>query len=154
MSATYSFVSRWRVPASPERAWAELERMLRPGAGPRWWPALTLPMPPRRIVPGERMVLAVRSPLGYSLRVLLELRDIEPGRAIGASSEGDLRGSGLVTVDADGGAASVITFHWDVETRLAWMNASGWMLRPVFERAHAYVMRRGETGLRAALGGR
>ncbi|MFE5409835.1 hypothetical protein [Microbacterium sp. NPDC056569] len=154
MTARYSFVSRWQLPVPSERAWTELERMLRPGAGRRWWSALTLPMPPRRLVAGERMVLAVRSPLGYSLRVLLELRDIEPGRAIGATSEGDLRGSGRVTVDADGAAASVVTFHWDVETRRTWMNATAWLLRPVFERAHAHVMRAGQRGMLAALEGR
>ena len=151
MPATYSFVSRWAVPVPAERAWAELERMLLPGADRRWWPQLTLPMPPRRLAPGERAVLAVRSPLGYSLRMRLEITDVDPGRALGAASDGDLRGSGRVMVGSDGDAASVIEFHWDVETRKPWMNATAWALRPVFERAHAHVMRRGERGLRRLL---
>lgn len=150
MPASYSFVSRWDVPLPPERAWAELERALRPGAGLAWWPGVTLAMPPRRLVPGERLVLAVRSPLGYGLRVRLELTDVAPGRTLAATSEGDLRGSGRVTVEPRGGAASVI-FHWDVETTRTWMNVSGPLLRPVFALAHAWVMRRGERGLRAAL---
>ena len=67
MSASYSFESRWRVPVRPERAWAELVRTLAPGIGPAWWPGFTLPMAPRRLVPGERMIMAVRSPDGNLL---------------------------------------------------------------------------------------
>jgi hypothetical protein len=151
MAARYSFVTRWRVAVPAAEAWQEVERMLRPGVGRLWWPALTLPMPPRRLIVGERMVLAVRSPLGYSLRMRLQLTEVEPGHAIAAVSDGDLRGNGRVTVDAEGPAASVITFHWDVETRRAWMNVTAGLLRPVFERAHAFVMARGERGLREAL---
>lgn len=122
-----------------------------PGAGPLWWPAVTLPMPPRRLAVGERMVLAVRSPLGYALRMRLELSEVEPGRTIAATSDGDLRGRGSVTVEAEGAEASVVTFHWDVETRRRWMNLTAGLLRPAFEAAHAHVMARGEHGLRAAL---
>lgn len=150
MPAVYSFVSRWRVPVAPQRAWDELERELLPGAGGDWWPGVTVPMPARRVEPGERIVLAVRSPLGYALRMRLEIVAVEPGRAIAAASDGDLRGSGRVTVAEDGDGAS-LTFHWDVETRRAWMNATAFALRPVFERAHGHVMRRGERGLRAQL---
>ncbi|GAA5197605.1 hypothetical protein [Microbacterium jejuense] len=151
MPAAYSFVSRWRVNASADRVWREIEGMLRPGAARAWWPGVTLPLAPRRLVPGERLVLQVRSPLGYDLRMRLQLTDIQPGRAIGALSDGDLRGSGRLTVEKDGEAASV-TVLWQVETRRAWMNATAWLLRPAFERAHAHVMRRGEAGLRAAVG--
>ncbi len=152
MPAAYSFATRWRVPVPAERAWDELERQLRPGHVPSWWPGVTVPMAPRRLEAGERMVLAVRSPLGYVLRMRLELTDVVPGRTLAATSDGDLRGSGRVTVEPAGDEASV-RFEWDVETRRAWMNATAWLLRPVFARAHAHVMRRGEEGLRAALGG-
>lgn len=104
-------------------------------------------------MPGERMVVAVRSPLGYTLRMRLEVTDTEPGTAIAARSDGDLRGSGRVEIRADGAEASVVEFEWDVETRREWMNATAWLLRPAFERAHERVMRRGEEGLRAVLGG-
>ena len=142
MSASYSFESRWRVPVRPERAWAELVRTLAPGIGPAWWPGFTLPMAPRRLVPGERMIMAVRSPLGYRLRMRLELTEVDQGRAIAARSDGDLQGSGRVEIHGDGGVGAVIVFQWGVETRRGWMNATAWALRPVFERAHAHVMRR------------
>lgn len=151
MAAKYSFVSRWHLPVGAPRAWDEIERMLRPGADRSWWPRLAVEMPPRRLVPGERLVLTVRSPLGYRLRVLLEITRVEPGRELAATSEGDLQGSGRIVVTAAGVEASVVDIHWDVSTRRAWMNATAWLLRPAFARAHAHVMRRGELGLRRLL---
>jgi hypothetical protein len=164
MPAAYSFVTRWHITVPVDRAWTEIERMisiraqsehsirrLHPGAERTWWPGLTLPMPARRLAAGERMVLAVRSPLGYRLRMLLEISDVDPGRSIEAISRGDLRGTGRVSVAADGAGASVVTFRWNVETDRVWMNTTAWLLRPVFERAHAHVMRRGERGLREVI---
>ena len=154
MPATYSFVSRWRLPVPPERAWHELVRTLRPGAGVAWWPGFSLTMAPRRLASGERMIVAVRSPLGYTLRCRLEISDVDPGRAIEVRSDGDLRGWGSAEVRAavpGGAAGAVVVLRWDVETRRAWMNATAWLLRPAFERAHGRVMRRGEEGLLRAL---
>lgn len=162
MPAEYSFGSRWVLPVRPESVWRELERTLLPGDPHRaWWPGLTVTMPARRLRAGERMVVTVRAPLGYRLRVLLEVTEIDPGRTLAATSTGDLRGAGRLTVAAaaaagtaaGGGAGTVVVFEWDVQTRRPWMNAAAWLLRPVFERAHAHVMRRGDAGLRALLAG-
>ncbi|GAA1950145.1 hypothetical protein [Microbacterium deminutum] len=163
MGTAYSFVSVWRVPASAPRCWAELVRMITPpaartesvagsqrGAVATWWRSVSVE-PPRRIAVGEGMALHVRSPLGYALRVHLTLTGVEDGRFLSAASAGDLRGAGSVAVEAAGDAASVVTFHWDVATERRWMNATAFVLRPVFEHAHAHVMRQGERGLRAAL---
>lgn len=163
MGAAYSFVSRWSVPASPERCWAEIERMIAPPAPPglpaadptarataSWWPGVTLAEAPAAIAPGEALVLAVRSPLGYRLRARFTITDVEPGRSIGARSDGDLRGAGRLEILPAGEAASLV-FHWDVETERAWMNATAFALRPLFARAHERVMARGEQGLLAAL---
>ncbi|MGK3953013.1 hypothetical protein ACLKM7_11945 [Microbacterium sp. I2] len=162
MPAEYSFESRWVLPGPPELVWRELERTLLPG-GPRraWWPGLTVTMPPRRLRVGERMVVTVHAPLGYRLRVLLEVTEIDPGRTLAATSTGDLRGVGRLSVAAagagatasGGGVGTVVVFEWDVQTRRPWMNIAAWLLRPVFEGAHAHVMRRGEAGLRARLAG-
>lgn len=162
MPAEYSFESRWVLPVRLEVVWCELERTLLPGDPHRaWWPGLTVTMPARRLRVGERMVVTVRAPLGYRLRVLLEVTEIDPGRTLAATSTGDLRGAGRLTVAAaapagtapGAGTGTVVVFEWDVQTRRPWMNAAAWLLRPVFERAHAYVMRRGDAGLRALLAG-
>ncbi len=151
MGAAYSFVSRWRVPAPRERCWAELERVMGTGGDVRWWRGVSIPRPPRRLAEGEGFTLAVRSPLGYRLTAALELVTVEGPRELEASAVGDLRGRGRVVVQADGPQASVLRFEWDVATERAWMNATAPILRPVFARAHAAVMRAGERGLRAAL---
>jgi len=154
----YSFVSRWTLPASAERCWAEIERMLQPAAGVSWWRGVALVEPPEALGAGERMMLVVRSPLGYRLRVHLTITDVIPGRSIAAASHGDLRGSGLLQVipdasNVDAGGAASIVFHWDVATERRWMNATAFALRPVFQHAHASVMRAGERGLLRALEG-
>ncbi|GAA1931586.1 hypothetical protein GCM10009775_24620 [Microbacterium aoyamense] len=153
MAAAYSFVSRWRVGASADRCWSEIERMLAPGAGPSWWRGVTLVETPSALEAGERMTLAVRSPLGYRLRVRLAIVDVVPGVRIVAASDGDLRGAGSIEVVPGGADAASIVFHWDVATERPWMNRTAFVLRPVFERAHASVMRAGERGLARALGG-
>lgn len=153
MAAVYSFVSRWTVPASRERCWRELERLLRPDGSASWWRAVTLIDAPGALREGERMTLAVRSPLGYRLRVRLTVTDVAPGERVVAESDGDLRGSGSIEIEAQGADAASIVFHWNVATERRWMNASAFVLRPVFERAHASVMRAGERGLSRALEG-
>jgi hypothetical protein len=150
MGAEYSFVSQWRIEASAERCWVELERMLHPDA-PSWWPGFSIDEPPARIAAGEAMTVAVRSPIGYVLHARLTLTEIGPGRTIAAESTGDLHGTGRVIVEPDGADSCVVTWHWDVETEKTWMNATAGVLRSMFERAHAYVMSRGEEGLKEVL---
>lgn len=146
----YVFESCWSVPASPQRCWAAIERMLTPG-GASWWPGISVSEFPGRLAAGEELALAVRSPFGYRLRVRLRLDDVVPVRRATAASTGDLVGTGLVEVDADG-AGSRIVVRWDVQTRTPWMNRSAGVLRPVFVLAHSLVMRAGERGLRRAVG--
>jgi hypothetical protein len=128
-----------------------MEAMLRPGADLSWWPALDVQMPFRRLVVGERLVVAVGSPLLYRLRMLVTITSLEAGTSLAVSSDGDLSGRGRIDVQPDGATASVLTIHWDVSTRKAWMNATAWLLRPVFVWAHQHVMRRGEEQLRRVL---
>jgi hypothetical protein len=154
MPAAYSFVSRWEVPVPPNRVWTELERMITATdaeAVPTWWPAVTVARPARRLFPGETVELLVRSPLGYRLSVRLVLRDVSSPGLLTAESTGDLSGRGTVRIERRGDAASVIVIGWDVLTRRPWMNTTAWLLRPVFVRAHAHVMRAGERGLRRRL---
>lgn len=151
MAAAYSFVSRWDVPASAARCWDEIERMLRPDGSVDWWPGVGLAQAPAHLRAGEHLIVEVRSPLGYRLRARLTLTDIEPGRRIAAASAGDLVGRGELVIAEQGAGEASLIFLWDVSTAPRWMNATAWLLRPAFARAHAVVMRRGEAGLRRAL---
>ncbi|HEY9424452.1 MAG TPA: hypothetical protein VIP54_06585 [Microterricola sp.] len=155
MDRRYGFVSRWTVGAPPERCWDEVERMLRPGgSGAHWWPGVTVSDGPALLAAGEVLTLIVRSPLGYRLRVRLRLTEVVAGDMLAASSTGDLRGAGSLMIEPGAAAGeSALTIRWDVATTRAWMNATGWLLRPAFERAHTRVMAHGEAGLRRALDG-
>lgn len=151
MPAAYSFVTRWSVDASAECCWDELMHVLRADDGASWWPGLEVADVPARVSAGESMVLAVRSPLGYRLRMRLTITAVDPGRSLAAESSGDLRGRGCVQVDAEGEDAASVVFRWDVVTERPWMNATAFALRPAFEAAHRRVMRGGEAGLRGRL---
>ena len=153
MGAAYSFVSRWSVPASADRCWDEIERMLRPGADVSWWPGVSIVTAPAAIAPGESVALTVRSPLGYRLRAHLTITQVDPGRLLAAESAGDLRGAGRIEITQAAAGAASVDVCWDVSTERAWMNATAFALRPLFELAHERVMARGERGLRVALEG-
>ncbi|MFB8147051.1 hypothetical protein ACFC1W_09920 [Microbacterium sp. NPDC056003] len=120
MPAEYSFVSRWSIPADADRVWRETIRLVRRSSGagvadptgPRttWWPGVRFEDAPASLEAGSTLRLAVRSPLGYRLRVRLTVDDVGPGRTLAASSAGDLRGRGRLSVEPDGDAASVVVF--------------------------------------------
>lgn len=147
--ARYAFTSRWVIDADPARCWGEIERMLRPGAV-TGWPGVRVVQAPRAVRAGESIRLAVRSPLGYRLRVDLALGEVDAPRVLAARSAGDLRGEGRVELHPRG-AATEVRFTWNVETTLVWMNRAAPVLRPVFAAAHAVVMRAGERAMRRAL---
>ncbi len=151
MGRAYRFVTRWELPAPRERCWVELVRFVGDGTVQSWWPGVSVPVPPSRPVPGERLVLAVRSPFGYRLRARLTLTEVDPGRALAAESTGDLRGAGRVELESLAPDRTAVVFHWDVSTEKAWMNATAAVLRPAFVWAHHVVMARGERALRARL---
>ena len=150
MGAAYSFVSRWQVPAPPQRCWAEIEQMMAPSAGPTWWRSVAVARAPARLAVGESLELSVRSPLGYRLHPRLTISDLVSGRTIEVASTGDLSGTGRVDLAGDSGGTR-ITIRWDVSTERKWMNATAFLLRPAFAWAHARVMAEGESGLRAVL---
>nr|BFF11484.1 hypothetical protein GCM10025699_27870 [Microbacterium flavescens] len=140
-----------------DRTWREVERVVtsptavtvattRSGdSGLTWWRGVHVEEAPATLEPGAIVRLAVRSPIGYRLRISLTIVEVAPGRALSATSAGDLRGRGRLRVERDGDAASVVVFHWDVATERRWMNVGARALRPAFERAHAHVMRAGSA---------
>ena len=149
MRHDYAFVSRWHVVASPDRCWAVLEESLRTGVV-HWWPAVRFEQVTAdagtALAPGDTIRLVVRSPIGYRLRITLALTEVIAGRAIAATSAGDLAGRGRLDL-VSAGTGSELTWSWQVEVRKRWMRAVGPVVRPAFEAAHRAVMSRGERGL-------
>lgn len=147
---------------------------------PDWWPGLTAAAtrpvvgPDGLAAAGTWADLRVRSPLGYSLRFRLDLRqttapsDGEPGRAL-LDVSGDLAGSADVTVRAVGGGSGVSTgstdggstnglatevqLLWLVSPVPAWFRIAARMGPAPLAWAHAHVMRAGERGLAERLRG-
>lgn len=145
----YAFRTLWRVPASADRVWHELERTIS-GAAEPWWPGVHIEAPAARLEPGQAIGLVVRAPLGYRLRCTLRVRSVAERAWLIADSEGDLAGVGRIRVRPAGGGTE-IRIWWDVRVQRPWMRALSPVLRPVFSAAHALVMRVGEHGLRRAL---
>lgn len=103
----FRLITRWTLPAAPERAWAVLAD---PGfTWQEWWPAMTAEAfdvvvgPDGFGAPGSWVRMRVRSPLGGAMRIrlyLLEARAPSPDRDGRAKLQvsGDLRGVATVRV--------------------------------------------------------
>jgi hypothetical protein len=156
----------WSVLADPRFTW------------PDWWPGLTAAAT-RPVVGQDGLAAAgtwadlrVRSPLGYSLRFRLDLRqttapsDGKPGRAL-LDVSGDLAGSAEVAVRATGGGVSTsstngrstnggsteVQLLWQVSPVPAWFRVAARIGPAPLAWAHAHVMRAGERGLAERLRG-
>lgn len=165
----FTLKSVWRPAAPVARVWSVL-------ADPRftwpdWWPGLTAAAtrpvvgPDGLATAGTWADLRVRSPLGYSLRFRLDLRqttapsDGEPGRAL-LDVSGDLAGSADVTVrgvkvptGSTDGESTEVQLLWLVSPVPAWFRIAARIGPAPLAWAHAHVMRAGERGLAERLRG-
>jgi hypothetical protein len=158
----FLLVSRWRLPADVGAVWDELaDPAFR---WPRWWPQLVAEevraTGRRTAVRWSRVLLRVRSPLGWSLRFALVLassrrprggRRPAPGTAR-LTVSGDLVGTADITV-APRSEGTDVSLVWSVA--LARGGVVGCLVRMLPRRvlvaAHAAVMRGGERGLATEL---
>lgn len=172
-------MSRWTLDAPREACWAVLADPAL--SWPTWWPGMS-----GEVVglgdgdgDGSRARLSYRAPLGYTLRIGLHARRVEPPSGARFDVSGDLVGTGVVTLasasprraapavlDVPGAPTArtaltvpqampdevtVVTILWDVRTTRPWMNALAPVLGGAFAWAHERVLRDGERGLRAHL---
>ncbi len=142
-STEFSFTSRWSVPATGSDVWQVLSD---PGTWPRWWPGIRSAQIVRhgdahRV--GERTVLRVGSPLGYTLRFGVELQSIDPMRKATARVVGDLRGTGTWSLAESAHGASMV-IQWNVSATRPVIRALSFAA-PL---AHGWIMAAGERGLR------
>jgi len=92
-----------------------------------------------------------RSRLPYDIEFRMQTRRVESPYMLEAEADGNLRGTGRWRL-WQGGGATAVTYEWDVETTIAWMNAIAPIGRPVFHWSHDVVMRNGGRGLAQRLG--
>lgn len=149
--ADYAFTSVWTIAAPRDVTWAFLESPDQRWTD--WWPGLrSVQLDRSDGLLGSTASCLWRSPWGYTVRVALEVVELDPARRVGLVAHGDLvgRGSVLFADHRDGGTR--VTTRWEVRTTPRWMRLLAPLLRPVFAVGHHVVMRNGERGLDRALG--
>ncbi len=143
MNSTYEFHSRWRVVVGRDTLWDELELLLASDDPMAWWGSVDVVD-----YDGSNLSLRAKSRFGYRLTFQLKHLQLRRPETLSFESEGDLRGTGVVTfVDGDNGQSSTMDIVWTVATDRRWMQWSGWLLRPVFVAGHHLIMRQGEKHL-------
>jgi uncharacterized protein YndB with AHSA1/START domain len=147
MKATqFDLVAQWRFDAPRERIWAILET---PEEWPSWWRAIEkvdVLTPGDADGVGAVRRLTWKTALPYSLSFDMRVTKIEPMSRIEAEASGELDGTGIWTLQDDGGGTSV-RYDWQVRVTKPWMRAMAPLLKPVFAWNHGVVMEWGRQGM-------
>ena len=152
--ARYSFLTTWGVAAPREEVWEVIHATER---WPEWWRGVRVAELVERGEPigvGSTHRYVWRSLLPYDIEFTMRTQRVEPPRLLEGAADGDLRGTGRWRLWDDGAGATAVTYEWDVETTVAWMNAVAPFARPIFRFSHDHVMRSGGHGLARLLGAR
>jgi uncharacterized protein YndB with AHSA1/START domain len=146
-SNEYRFVTRWQLPATPERVYAALENPLHVAM---FWPSLYREV--RILEPGDvtglgKVVEAVtRGFLPYDLHWRFRVTSSDRPNGYAITAFGDLVGRGTWSfVARDGGTDA--TYVWEVLADKPLLRWFSFILKPLFAANHNWVMRRGERGL-------
>src|SRR3974390_1994986 len=119
---TFSFISVWNFEGDLlEPVWKALSAI---EDWPSWWTGVEQVEVLDRGGPdrvGFRSRQVWKSKLPYKLRFQGRIDRVEPMRRIEISSEGELRGRGLMRF-ASSGTSTVFQYDWNVATTKAWMN--------------------------------
>lgn len=149
--ARYSFLTTWGLAAPVADVWDAIHETER---WPEWW---------RGVKVAERLdggngdgVGSVhryvwRSRLPYDIEFRMRTTRVEAPYLLEGDADGNLRGTGRWRLWETPGATAV-TYEWNVETTIPWMNAVAPVGRPVFHWSHDVVMRQGGEGLARLLG--
>ena len=151
MTNSYYFITRWRVQATAEEAFAIISDPLE---YPRWWPEVylatadLLPGHPGGV--GRRVRLHTRGWLPYTLRWESTVTEVSRPHRLEIRASGDFNGRGIWSLVEDGEFCD-ITFDWKLVAEKRLLAALSFALRPAFEANHRWAMARGEEGLRLEL---
>ena len=151
--ARYRFLTTWALAAPIEDVWKavyETERW------PEWWRGVKVA---ERLRDGDDPGDGVgsihryvwRSRLPYDIEFTMRTTRVEAPYALEGEADGDLRGTGRWRL-WQGAGATAVTYEWEVESTIVWMNTIAPIGRPVFHWSHDVVMQNGGRGLAALLG--
>lgn len=138
--STYAFVTTFEVGASPEDVFdlvVEPEPWL-----DRWGDVVTVDRrrPNGRDGAGGSIVGAVRAPWGYRIGGRIDVVSATRPHRIEMDVTGTIEGSGVWDVHPTS-AGSAVRFAWSVQPVARWLRLLTPVARPVFEAAHAAVVR-------------
>ncbi len=149
--ARYSFLTTWALEAAVDDVWVALHATER---WPEWWRGVRVA---EELEPGDdegRGALhryVWRSRLPYDIEFRMRTTTVERPYLLDGAADGDLLGTGRWRL-WESQRATAVTYEWNVETTIAWMNAVAPLGRPVFRWSHDHVMRNGGIGLARLLG--
>lgn len=151
--ARYSFLTTWALAAPIEGVWGAIYDTER---WPSWWRGVRVA---EQLDAGDGSRDGVgsvhryvwRSRLPYDIEFRMRTTRVEAPFLLEGEADGNLRGTGRWRLWRGAGATAV-TYEWDVETTIPWMNAVAPLGRPIFHWSHDVVMRRGGEGLARLLG--
>lgn len=142
----YVFVTRWRMPATPDAIFDVLSDV--PSLA-RWWPDVYLAVTPVPAIEGA-FDLHTKGWLPYTLRWRLIAAGSERPQMLAIRAEGDFDGEGVWTLAAASEGTDV-RFDWRIRAEKPLLRRLSWLMKPIFRANHAWAMRRGEESLRREL---
>lgn len=147
----YRFVTRWRLPGTPEQVSDLLGDV---DTISRIWPSLYTRA--AEVEPGGEhglgrvLRIETKGHLPYTLRWSYRIVESRHPRGYTIEARGDMVGTGVWTFEPDGDATRV-TYEWRVRTEKPLLKLLSPLLKPLFKSNHDRVMADGERALRAEL---
>jgi hypothetical protein len=150
--ARYGFLTTWLLDAPREAVWEVIHEIER---WPEWWRGVERVEKLRggdEDGVGSVHAQRWRSALPYTVSFQTETTVVERPLLLEARATGELEGLGRWRFHE--GAATAVTYEWNVRTTRPWMNALAPVGRPVFAWSHNLVMAWGGECVAHRLGAR
>lgn len=147
----YEFVTRWRIPATPEQVYRVIEAVQE---YPQWWPAVWLNV--EELNPGDANRvgsvhrLTSKGWLPYTLNWTSTTVEKMFAERIRLEASGDFRGHGVWTFRPDG-EFTAVEYLWVIEAEKPLLRYLSFALKPLFRANHNWAMKTGEVSLKLEL---
>jgi hypothetical protein len=152
MGEHYDFTDVWTIPAGIDFAWRMVDDVAR---WPSWWPDYRFAevISDVKHGPGTRWHVRVKSDLPYTLDFNFTVLKHEPPNYVRTRVEGFFEGEIDWRLESPAAGITRMTLHEQTETKWALINLTARLGgRRLLKSNHASAMRRGEMGMKAALG--
>ncbi len=147
----YEFVDEWHVDAPPE---AVFDVLADGSTYPRWWKPVYISTkaddgPPEL---GKVVRHHFKGRLPYTLRVTTTTVGLERPHRIEVETDGDLRGTGIWTLEPSESGGTHVCFDWRVHADRKLLRALTPVLRPALRWNHSWAIARAMDGLEPYVG--